>query len=464
MLTPNGLPANKIEKVMLLSLWAHTLKKEAALKAPSRIKPFIFAGIGKPTYPINAHTITSYQSYWQKMANTAKKWHLNPEKIQKSAAVDYGDPRGDDEPIALMAEVMSAWYGSEIKPEHVLFTVGGIGALHVIFATLNTLYEDAPGYRVITPFPHYSAYSNNPSHRLHPINVMKEPGYKLTARALEASIKEAYALAETDGGWPKAILICNPSNPLGTIIDEAEFKKIADVLRRYPELHLIFDEAYAEMSFHEMPSLLKIAPDLKERIILLRSATKALSAAGERMAVLLVFNQALMNEMLNKNITSFIHAPRSAQLAYAETMAHFDAAEQKNLITFYQKKVDYVMARLHAMGAAMPDPVYQVEATFYALCDLRELFGLDLPKEAQQALQKTGKISTGEDLAYYLLFKDAVMITPLSYFGLPQNSGIMRITCSANEQELQELMDRLEHRLFEARRCRKLSLLEDASA
>lgn len=462
MLTPNGLPANKIEKVMLLSLWAHSVKKEKALTDHS--KTFIFAGIGKPTYPINSHTITSYQAYWQRMADSAKRWHQNPEEIHESAAVDYGDPRGDDEPIALMAEVMSTWYESEIKPEHVLFTVGGIGALHLIFETLNSIYEDTPGYRVITPFPHYSAYSNNPSHRLHPIDVMKEPGYKLTARALEASIKEAYRLAETDKGLPKAILICNPSNPLGTIIDETELKKIADVLRRYPELHLIFDEAYAEMSFHEMPSFIKIAPDLKDRVIILRSATKALSAAGERMAVVFVFNQVFMNEMLTKNITYLIHAPRSAQLAYAQTMAQFDANEQKNLITFYKKKVDYVIARLHAMGAAIPDPAYQVEATFYALCDLSELFGLDLPIEAQQALQKTGKVSTGEDLAYYLLFKDAVMITPLSYFGLPKNSGLMRITCSGNEQELQELMDRLEQRLLKARECRKLALLEDANA
>jgi aspartate/methionine/tyrosine aminotransferase len=445
---------------MLLSLWAHSLKKEIALQYPSETKKLIFAGVGKPTYPISAHTIASYLSYWQNKDYLAKKWHSNPEESDEGAAIDYGDPRGDDEPVALMAKIMSAWYESEIKPEHVLFTVGGIGALHIIFETLNSLYADTPGYRTITPFPHYSAYSNNPLHRLHPIDVMNESGYKVTARALEASIKDAYTLAKTDKGLPKAVLLCNPSNPLGNIIDKAELIKIADVLRHYPDLHIIIDEAYAEMSFIEMPSFLKIAPDLKDRMILLRSATKAFSAAGERMAVLFVFNQILMNEMLNKNIESFIHAPRSAQLAYAETMAHFDASEQRNLIMFYKRKVDYVIERLHTMGAAMPDPNYQVEATFYALCDLSDLFGLELPIDAQRALQKTGKIRTGEELTYYLLFKDAIMITPLSYFGLSNDCGFMRITCSANEQELQELMDRLEKRLFEARVNKKAILLE----
>lgn len=462
MLTPNGLPANRIEKVMLLSLWAHTLKEEQAANDTLNTKKFISAGLGRPTYPLNQQTIASYKAYWQKIDDSRQSWHLNPDDIHENTAIDYGDPRGDSAPRALMAEVMSKWYSADIKPENVLFTVGGIGALRVIFETFNTHYEEVPHYRVITPFPHYSAYSSNPFHRLHPIHVMDEPGYKLTAQALESSIKEAYLLAETDHGLPKAILICNPSNPLGNIIDEAELQKIADVLRNYPDLYIIFDEAYVEMSYVELPSFLKIAPDLQSRVIIMRSATKALSAAGERMAVLLVFDPELMNEMLNKNISYFVHAPRSAQLAYAETMANFDETERRKLTLFYKEKVDYVMNRIQAMGASMPDPLYTVEATFYALADLSDLFGLELPEETQRVFMKniSTHVTTDEELVYYLLFKDSLMIAPLSYFGLPKNSGFMRITCSGNEQELQDLMDRLEQRLFKARTVKKLALLE----
>lgn len=453
MLTPNGQSAKKIEKVMLLAMWANSLREERDRKQTDKM---IFAGMGKPTYPINRQTIASYLSYWNKLDDLSS---LNADQLEESSAIDYGDPRGDQEPRALMAERMSLWYEAEIKPEHVLFTVGGIGALRVIFETLNTHYQEIPHYRIITPFPHYSAYSNNPNHRLHPVDVMKESGYKLTAKAVEASINEAYLLAEKDYGLPKALLICNPSNPLGTIIDEEELIKIADVLRNYPDLHIIFDEAYTEMSYLEMPSFLKCAPDLKERVVIMRSATKALSAAGERMAVLLVFEPTLMNEMLNKNISYFIHAPRSAQIAYAETMMHFDREEQKKLATFYKIKVDYVIQRLLAMGAAMPDPLYHVEATFYALADFSDLFGIELPLDAARALQRTGRVTSDEELAYYLLFEDSLMIAPLSYFGLSDKSGYMRITCSANEKELNEMMDRLELRLFKARKSKQMRLM-----
>lgn len=460
MLTPEGHSASKIEKVMLLSLWANTVAEEKKLQDLDN-KKMIFAGLGKPTYPINSHTVASYLSYWQRIDELAKKWRFNPENNPENAAIDYGDPRGDKTPREVMAKMMSAWYESEIKPEHILFTVGGIGGLRAIFDTFNSHYEEVPGYRIITPFPHYSVYSNNPSHQLHPIHVMDYPGYKLTAKAMQESIEEAYLLAETDHGWPKAILICNPSNPLGTIIDEVELVKIADVLRNYPELHIIFDEAYAEMSFQHMPSFLRIAPDLKKRTVILRSATKALSAAGERMALLLLFDDILMNELLNKNINYFIHAPRSAQIAYAETMEKFDDVEQLNLATFYKKKVEYVTTRLQAMGAEMPDPIYKVEATFYVLGDVSDLFGLELPHESLRVLQKTGPVTTDEELAYYLLFTDALMVAPLSYFGLPKDSGFIRITCSGAEQELQDMMDRLEQRLVMARQLKKAALVDN---
>ncbi|CAM2864361.1 pyridoxal phosphate-dependent aminotransferase [Legionella worsleiensis] len=456
MFTPEGFSARKIEKVMLLALWANELNE----RLDTKDQKMIFAGLGKPTYPINQRTVESYLNYWQRLNNLAAQWHSCPETAVENPAINYGDPRGDKKPRTIMAERMSQWYECDVRPEHVLFTVGGIGGLRAIFDTFNSHFQDLPGYRIITPFPHYSVYANDPMHQLHPIPVMNNPGYKLTAKSLQESIDLAYELAEEDKGFPKALLLCNPSNPLGNIIDEHELIQIADVLRNHPDLYIIFDEAYAEMSFKPMPSFLKIAPDLKQRVIILRSATKALSAAGERMAILLVFDPEMMNELLNKNINYFIHVPRSAQIAYAETMASFDYQEQRKLSVYYEEKVAYVLNRLAEMGASMPDPCYKVEATFYALGDFSDLFGLPMPEEALQVFQKISVVTTDEDITYYLLFNDAVMVAPLSYFGLEKDSGFMRITCSATKSELEELMNRLEQRLIHARQIKKETLVK----
>lgn len=466
MLTPEGLSANKTDKIMLLAMWANALKIENDNSTSHNIKKnqMIFAGIGKPTYPINPYIIQSQLSYWKRIERLAKNSFDHKKTAIESAAIDYGDPYGDINSRIIMASAMSKWYGVSIKPNNIIFTAGGAGALRVIFETFNLIYKNHPKYRVITPFPHYTLYADN-SHQLHPIDVMRELGYKLTAQSLLNSIEKAYVLAKSDNAYPRFFLLCNPNNPLGTIVSKDELEKIAEVLRKYPEIFIVLDEAYAEMSFEivKIPSLLALAPDLKDRIIILRSATKALSAAGERMAILIAFNDKILGKLLDKNIGIIGHAPRSGQIAYSEAMANFTDEIHQNLIDFYKQKVEYVTVRLKQMGAQMPDPEYKVNGTFYILGDFSDLLGMNLPENAERALEKIGLVRTNEDIAYYLLFKDSLMIAPTSYFGLPKNNGYMRITCSGSQEELIEMMDRLESRLFYARTNQKNIFLEKIS-
>ncbi|MDP3561852.1 MAG: aminotransferase class I/II-fold pyridoxal phosphate-dependent enzyme [Legionellaceae bacterium] len=465
MLKPNGLPADDMDKIMLLAEWAKTLADELPNQQPSgdtATQNLIAAGMGKPTFPMNMHTVRSELVYWQAIEARVHAALNSISDNKEDAVIGYGNPQGDEKALQIMATAMSDWYQTVVEPKDVLFTVGGAGALRVIFETFNLIHRDMPNYRVITPFPHYTLYADN-SHQLHPIDVMKEPGYVLTAKSLQLSIDSAYSLAKKDNGYPKAFLLCNPNNPLGTIISPEELERIAEVLRQYPDIHIIVDEAYAEMCFdsNTPPSLLTIAPDLKNRMVILRSATKALSAAGERMAILMAFDNALMGKLLNKNIGTLGHAPRSSQIAYAETMAQFNAEEHQKLVDFYHPKVDLVSTRLNAMGASMPDTAYKVNGTFYIMGDFSDLLGMALPSDAERALGKSGVVTTNEDLAYYLLFKDLVMIAPSAYFGMPDNNGFMRITCSGTSEQLNILMSRIETRLVEARKIQRESLLNE---
>ena len=463
--TPDGFFWDGTCKIVLLNGWAKKLEAE---RRGTSEKPFIFAGMGKPTFRVNPHLVEMHIKYW-KAIETSIQQSSNPayKEEEKSLAIDYGDSSGDSAPRTMMAKAMSAWYNSTITADNILFTVGGAGALRLIFESFNLLYAPHDQrYRVITPFPHYTLYATNPKHILHPVDVMKEPGYRLTAKALEESIQSAYNLAKNDNCFPKAILICNPSNPLGTVITEDEWKDLAGVMRKYPDLHIVIDEAYAEMYWLDgkIPTVLNAASDLMERLIILRSATKALSAAGERLAMLMTFSPDLMKLFREKNISCILHAPRSAQLAYAYAMENFDEKEKAALKDYYLPKQKYIEKRVKEMGAAMPDASYQIDGTFYVLCDLQDIFGEEIPKEAQRALGKrTGKIQTSEELIYSLLFKESLMVAAGSYFGLPENRGIIRITCSGNERELKDMMDRLENCLFQARK-RKAEMRTELSS
>lgn len=446
MLTPSGEDADKIDKIMLLSMWADALKKESE-------STLVTAGMGKPTYPLFSFTSQYMRDYWSGlMSQSSSQSSSSLTSVAEGTAITYGVPQGDDQSRHKMAQAMSAWYDCEVLAEDLLFTVGGAAAIHVIFKALKDMNADCPHFRVLTVYPYYTLYQSQEAH-LHSIDVMKAPGYQLTATLLEQSIEEAYRLAALDGGDPRALLLCEPNNPLSTVIDKQELSNIAQLLTKYPQIKIILDEAYAEMvldgSKHR--SLYSEAPALRDRIVVMRSATKALSAAGERMAFVLCKNTVFMNKLVAHHIHLFGHAPRSLQAAYAETMLHFSADQRRNLLNFYRLRVDYVFNRLQQMGAWMPDAAYKPQSTFYVLADLSDLLGTTLPSEAARALSRSGLVKTDEDMVYALLFKSRVMLAPMSYFGLDATLGFVRITCSDNLETLQWMMDKIEQALTAAR-------------
>src|SRR5260221_4196527 len=91
----------------------------------------------------------------------------------------------------MMAKALTRWYEQKItiNPEHILFTVGGAGGIHTIFTVIN---KNNPGKKIIAPFPNYSLYATSAEKtKLHPIYVMRESAYRLTANALQKSINLA---------------------------------------------------------------------------------------------------------------------------------------------------------------------------------------------------------------------------------------------------------------------------------
>lgn len=418
-------------------------------------KKMIFAGIGKPTYVLNKDIADAATNYWQQYVSIIAQLEqtIHDKKLsaqercdiiaQASGAIDYGSTEGEYQARDRMAQALSKWYGITIEPDALMFTVGGIGALNIIFQKFDTEFQKGS---IVTPLPHYPYYYRpHLKAHLHFIDCMQEPGYRLTADALKKTI------ACADGKRISAFLFCDPNNPLGTVVGKDEWEKVAAVLKTTAhDIPIILDEAYAEMVFgserHE--SLLSVAPELKDRIILLRSATKGFSASGERMAIIVCHNVAWREQIIDKLVLSCLHAPKSLQYAYAQAMLHCTPQDEAALAAHYAVQSEYVQKRVQQMGAQLPDHSYKPAGTFYVLADLSALFGTNLCEKARTILGKQEPIiETDEEICYSLLCEDRLMITPLSYFGVDPQKGYVRITCSRGMTELKELMDRIERRL-----------------
>lgn len=461
LLMPNGEPAKSIDRIMLMAMWVKFLNEEKSRHKP----PIIAAGMGKPTFAINSKAVQASLDYWANILAKNRKVqtlietdeNLTEDTLnsiaEAGAAIDYDSPQGNSTARKLLAQAATEWYETKITNKDVLLTVGGASGIYACFQVLKNRFPDS---YIATPVPYYSLYEKAPN-KLHLINVMRNSGYQFTAQTLKESLEEAKKLNRPIC----AILICDPNNPLSTIISPAEWEYIANILRLHPNILIVLDEAYAEMQLdgRKYISLLTVAPDLKKRILIFRSATKGLSAAGERMAATFIFDHEIMQEMMDTTVNIYGHAPVSSQIVYATAFSSLTSKTMAISARYHKRQVDYVFQTLVSMGAEMPDPQYKPMGTFYVLSHLSELYDQPIFREAIRALGKNGKTITDEDIAYNLLFQDGVMIAPLSYFGASNKAGFFRITCSEGLEKLRVLMQRLAIRLTIAREISQGKLL-----
>lgn len=486
---PSGELAGDADRVMVQSMWAIQLANSAFRGSSSETR-FVFGNMGRPSYPASETMTKEMMAFWYSLDTAVRDARqvrdavpdikdepgVKPSEVRedivsrRKAVLGYGDPQGDLVHRERMAKALTDWYAFEdtatvkFKPSDILFTTGGAGALRASFEWFQKTH---PGQRLVTTMPYYPLHAGmGRSNNMHYVDVMQCPGYTLTAEAIQKALMEADALGREDGGKPGAFILCDPNNPTGRALSAEDYAKIADVFRDRiaadPEFVIILDEAYAEMADSgKAVSLLQIAPELANHAILMRSATKALSGAGDRMAIAATTNPEIMSGLLAEGIGMYGHAPRSGQCAYSAAMESLASSrrEREVLVGHYKPQVDLVWSRLEEMAATMPDASYRPNATFYALTDLGDLIGqMEIPKEAEAALGRSGVCWSDEDVAYALMFKHGVSIAPGSYFGIHPGKGYFRITCSDGDGKLEHLCNVLREELLAARKAHRTTL------
>ncbi len=107
------------------------------------------------------------------------------------------------------------------------------------------------------------------------IHCDESVNFKLTAENLEKNINSK----------TKVFLFCSPSNPTGFIYSESELRALADVLNKFPRICVITDDMYNRLMFNKVkvaPHILQVAPELKNRTVIINGGSKAYSMTGWR--------------------------------------------------------------------------------------------------------------------------------------------------------------------------------------
>ena len=243
-----------------------------------------------------------------------------------------------------------------------------------------------------------------------------EQKFKVTPQQLEAAITPK----------TKAVLICSPSNPTGSVYSKEELQGLVNVLARYPDIIVIADEIYEHITYVGPTTSLASFPEIKDRVVVINGVSKAYAMTGWRIgycAAPLPIAKAVskLHGQYTSNCSSI--AQKAAEAAYDGPQ---DCVEQMRQA--FERRRDLIV------GLAKQIPGFNVtvpDGAFYIFPEVSALFG----KKAGNKV-----ISSADDLAMYLLEEALVASVSGAAFGAPD---CLRFSYATSDEKLIEAMGRV---------------------
>ncbi|NLO11165.1 MAG: pyridoxal phosphate-dependent aminotransferase [Candidatus Cloacimonetes bacterium] len=223
--------------------------------------------------------------------------------------------------------------GIDLKENQIIVTTAGSEA--VTFAMYVTCEA---GDEVIVPEPFYTNYNGFATMagiKIKALTTYAETGFQLPGDdKIEALI----------GPRTRAIMICNPGNPTGTVYSKEDIARLCALAKRH-NLFVISDEVYREFTYDGLKhtSVLQI-PGMEELAIVVDSVSKRYSACGARIGCIASRNEALMAATL-KFAQARLCPPTVDQLA-ANACVSLGDEFFGPLISEYQRRRDLVYGEL----------------------------------------------------------------------------------------------------------------------
>ena len=269
------------------------------------------------------------------------------------AYVPYGPSQGLPEYIEALRTYYKS-YGIALEPAEIFVTTAGSEA---VFFTVAALCDPGDQVLVFEPFyTNYNSFGALTGAELVPVTTRAEDGYHLPARAsIEAKI----------GPRTKAMLICSPGNPTGTVYSDAELELLASICRDRG-LFLISDEVYREFVYDGRTHRSALSlPGMEQHVIVADSVSKRYSLCGIRIGNVVSRNQEFMAALMRFGM-SRLCPPTLGQYA-CTALTEVPPEYTRGVIAEYQRRRDLVFQALMRMpGVVARKP----EGAFYICAKL----------------------------------------------------------------------------------------------
>lgn len=282
----------------------------------------------------------------------------------------------------------------------------------------------SPDDDVIIPAPYWTSYPDM-------VKICQgNPVYAPTLAADDYVLKSS-SLRKTLESHPKTscIILCNPSNPTGSVMNADQLREIVDVLEEYPQVIIIADEIYEQLVYEDMKhTSLASFSSIHDRVITINGFSKSHAMTGYRLgysASSLVIAKACSK--IQSQITSC--ASSISQHSGLVALTQVDDSWIHDRIAELEQKRDLAYSLLLSIPhISCPRP----QGAFYLLPNVAHYFGLKT---------QTGKlVKTSHELCLELLRDHQVAVVSGDAFGAPD---CLRISYATSESVITESLIRL---------------------
>lgn len=299
--------------------------------------------------------------------------------------------------------------GMKIDPEkEICVTCGSTEAMmSAMMSVIN------PGDKVIVFTPFYENYGADAIlSGAEPIYVpLVPPSFNYDEEVLEEAFKKD----------PKAIVICNPSNPCGKVFTKEELTFIGNLAIKY-DTWVITDEVYEHILYAPNKHVyMSTLPGMKDRTIICNSLSKTYSITGWRLGYVIASPEVIDRV---KKVHDFLTVGAAAPLmeAAAVTALRFDDEYYVELQNHYTHMKNLFLGGLSDIGLKYTEP----QGAYYVLLDISE-FGYE----------------SDTDFCIDMAQKVGVGAVPGSSFFKEPNNSMVRLHFAKQDETLNKALDRL---------------------
>ena len=288
---------------------------------------------------------------------------------------------------------------------------------NVILAMVNE------GDEVIIPAPYWVSYpemvklaEGTPV----VINAGIDQDFKITAAQLEEAITPK----------TKAIILCSPSNPTGSVYSKSELKSLADVLAKYPNVYVISDEIYEHINYIGKHESIGQFEELNDRMIIVNGVSKCYAMTGWRIGWMAA--PKAIASACSKLQGQYTSGPCS--ISQKASLAAYVGSQEdvEKMRQAFERRKELTFKLLSEIdGLETNNP----EGAFYLFPKCSSYFGKS---------HKGKTIADSADLAIYLLQEGHVACVAGNAFGAPDH---IRLSYATSDENLVEALKRIKEAL-----------------